>query len=160
LRSTSLRPQLVIAGKKGWLTDELFTYIESTKLGDRIRLTGYLGDDELRALYSACRSMVYPALYEGAGLPTLEAMACGAPVITTNTPAISEMAANKARLFSPSDFRALAQHIVELLTTPAARESMSREGIHHAARFTWERAARETMGVYRQALGKEARAVL
>ncbi len=151
LRSTSLRPQLVIAGKKGWLTDELFTYIESAKLGDRIHLTGYLGDDELRALYSSCRVMVYPALYEGAGLPTLEAMACGAPVITTSTPAISEMVGDKARLFSPADFRALAQHIIELLTTPAARESMSREGIHHAARFTWERAARETMDVYRLA---------
>jgi glycosyltransferase involved in cell wall biosynthesis len=151
LRSTTLRPQLVIAGKKGWLTDELFTYIESAKLGDRIHLTGYLGDDDLRALYSACRVMVYPALYEGAGLPTLEAMACGAPVITTNTPALSEMVGNKARLFAPADSGALARHIVELLTTPAARESMSRTGIDHAAGFTWERAARETLDVYRLA---------
>jgi glycosyltransferase involved in cell wall biosynthesis len=160
LRSTNLRPQLVIAGKKGWLTDELFTYIESAKLGDRIHLTGYLGDDELRALYSACGVMVYPALYEGAGLPTLEAMACGAPVVTTNTPAISEMVGDKARLFSPTDFRALAQHIVELLTTPAARESMSRAGIHHAARFSWERAARETLEIYQKALGIKAPAML
>jgi glycosyltransferase involved in cell wall biosynthesis len=160
LRSTNLRPQLVIAGKKGWLTDELFTYIESAKLGDRIHLTGYLGDDELRALYSACGVMVYPALYEGAGLPTLEAMACGAPVITTNTPAISEMVGDKARLFSPTDFRALAQHVVELLTTPAARESMSRAGIHHAARFSWERAARETLEIYQKALGIKAPAML
>ena len=151
LRSTTLRPQLVIAGKKGWLTDELFTYIESAKLGDRIRLTGYLGDDELRAVYSACSVMVYPALYEGAGLPTLEAMACGAPVITTNTPAIAEMVGDNAWLFSSQDFRALARHIVELLTTAAARESLSRAGIDHAAQFTWERAARETLEVYRQA---------
>jgi glycosyltransferase involved in cell wall biosynthesis len=95
--------------------------------------------------------MVYPALYEGAGLPTLEAMACGAPVITTNTPAISEMVGNKARRFAPADSGALARHIVELLTTPAARESMSRTGIDHAAGFTWERAARETLDVYRLA---------
>ena len=152
LRTTTLRPQLVIAGKKGWLTDELFTYIDSAKLGDRLRLTGYLSDAELRALYSACRIMVYPALYEGAGLPPLEAMACGAPVITTNTPAIAEMVADKARLFSPTDFRTLAKHIVELLTTPAIRESLGRAGITHAGRFTWERAARETLEVYRQAL--------
>ena len=152
LSSTTLRPQLVIAGKKGWLTDELFRYIDSAKLGDRLLLTGYLSDEELRALYSACRVMVYPALYEGAGLPPLEAMACGAPVITTNTPAIAEMVADKARLFSPADFRALAQHIVELLTTPAARESLARAGIPHAAGFTWERAARETQQVYRQAI--------
>jgi glycosyltransferase involved in cell wall biosynthesis len=160
LRSTTLRPQLVIAGKKGWLTDELFTYIESAKLGDHIRLTGYLDDDELRAVYSACKIMVYPALYEGAGLPTLEAMACGAPVITTNTPAIAEMVGDKVRLFSPTDFRALARHIVELLTTPAARESMSRAGIDHAAQFTWERAARETLEIYRRATGIMARAVV
>jgi glycosyltransferase involved in cell wall biosynthesis len=152
LRTTTLRPQLVIAGKKGWLTDELFDYIDSAKLGDRLRLTGYLGDDELRALYSASRVMVYPALYEGAGLPTLEAMACGAPVITTNTPAIAEMVGDKARLFAPADFRVLARHIVELLTTPALRESLSRAGIDHASQFTWERAARETLHVYQQAL--------
>ena len=160
LHSTPLRPQLVIAGKKGWLTDELFAYIDSAKLGDRLRLTGYLGDDELRALYSACRVMVYPALYEGAGLPALEAMACGAPVITTNTPAIAEMVGDNARLFSPADSRALAEHLVELLTTPALRESLSRAGITHAARFTWERAARETLAVYRQVTGNIAPAAL
>ena len=159
LRSTPLRPQLVIAGKKGWLTDELFTYIDAARLGDRLRLTGYLADDELRALYSACRVMVYPALYEGAGLPTLEAMACGAPVITTNTPAIVEMVGDHARLFAPADFRALTQHLVELLTTPAARESLSRTGMKHAAQFTWERAARETLAVYRRT-GNLARSVL
>jgi glycosyltransferase involved in cell wall biosynthesis len=159
LHSTPLRPQLVIAGKKGWLTDELFAYIDSAKLGDRLCLTGYLGDDELRALYSACKVMVYPALYEGAGLPTLEAMACGAPVITTNTPAIAEMVGDNARLFSPPDSRALAEHLVELLTTPALRESLSRAGINHAARFSWERAARETLAVYRQATGNIGRAV-
>jgi glycosyltransferase involved in cell wall biosynthesis len=154
LHSTALRPQLVIAGKKGWLTEELFTYIETAKLGDRILLTGYLDDDELRSVYSACRVMVYPALYEGAGLPTLEAMACGAPVITTNTPAIAEMVGDKARLFSPTDFRVLARQIVELLTTPAARESLSRAGINHASRFTWERAARETLEVYRLTMSR------
>jgi len=104
--------------------------------------------------------MVYPALYEGAGLPTLEAMACGAPVITTNTPAIVEMVGDHAHLFSPADSHALAQHLVELLTTPDARESLSRTGIKHAARFTWERAARETMEVYRHATGNLARSVL
>jgi glycosyltransferase involved in cell wall biosynthesis len=87
-------------------------------------------------------------------------MACGAPVITSNTPAIAEMVGDKARLFSPQDFRALARHIVELLTTPAARESLSRAGLDHAARFTWERAARETLEIYRQVTGKMARGVV
>jgi len=160
LRATTLRPQLVIAGKKGWLTDEVFAYIESAKLGNRLCLTGYLADDELRALYSACRVMVYPALYEGAGLPTLEAMACGAPVITTSTPAIVEMVGDKARLFSPADFSGLAEHLVELLTTPAAREALSRAGIEHAARFTWQRAAEETLKIYRGLTGGIAPTIL
>ena len=160
LRMTNLRPQLVIAGKQGWLTDELFAYIDQANLGDRLRLTGYLGDDDLRALYSACRVMVYPTLYEGAGLPALEAMACGAPVITTNTPAIVEMVGDNARLFAPADYSTLAQHLVELLTTPAARESLAHAGLQHAARFTWERAARETLAVYRRATGNLAQPVL
>ena len=153
LRSTTLRPQLVIAGKQGWLTDELFAYIDQANLGDRVRLTGYLGDEDLRALYSACRVMVYPTLYEGAGLPALEAMACGAPVITSSTPAMVEMVGDNARLFTPADSSELARHLVELLTTAAARESLSRAGLQHAARFTWERAARETLAVYRRATG-------
>ena len=160
LSATNLRPQLVIAGKRGWLSDELFAYIDHANFGDRLRLTGYLGDDDLRALYSACQVMVYPTLYEGAGLPTLEAMACGAPVVTTNTPAISEMVGNNARLFAPSDSRALAQHLVELLTTPAEREALSRAGLKHAAQFTWERAARETLAIYRYATGNLASTVL
>ena len=77
-------------------------------------------------------------------------MACGAPVITTNTPAIVEMVGDKARLFAPADFRGLAKQIIELLTNPAMRESLSRTGIEHAARFTWERAAHQTLEIYRQ----------
>jgi glycosyltransferase involved in cell wall biosynthesis len=83
-------------------------------------------------------------------------MACGAAVITTDTPAIVEMVGDKARLFSPADFRALAQQIVELLTNPRARESLSRAGIEHAARFTWERAAQETLKIYREITGNLA----
>jgi len=156
MRATTFRPQLVIAGKKGWLTEELFTYLESAKLGDRLRMTGYLADEELRALYSRCRVMVYPALYEGAGLPPLEAMACGAPVVTTDTPAISEMVGHGARLFPPPDYRLLARHLIELLTNKAARQSLASAGVNRAANFTWERAALETLEVYGEALKRRA----
>jgi glycosyltransferase involved in cell wall biosynthesis len=152
LRHTSLRPQLVIAGKKGWLTDELFSYIKEMDAGDRVRFIGYVSDDDLRALYSSCRLCVYPSLYEGFGLPTLEAMACGAPVITSRTPAVMETVGDAARLVSPRDSQALASTIVELLEDEKARFELSSEGLRRAAQFSWEKTARLTLEVYREAL--------
>jgi glycosyltransferase involved in cell wall biosynthesis len=152
LRTTALRPQLVIAGRKGWLTDELFAYIESSTLGDRLHMTGYVSDSDLRALYSSCRVMAFPALYEGSGLPPLEAMACGAPVVTSNTPAISEMVGEGARLIHPTDHQALAHNLVELLNDEGARAALGAAGFNRAADFTWERAARGTYEVYEEAI--------
>src|SRR5262245_18835598 len=88
-RQTALRPQLVLAGGEGWLMDETFSFIKEGS-EERLRLIGYLGDDALRALYSSCKAFVYPSLYEGFGLPPLEAMACGAPVIVGRVPALQE----------------------------------------------------------------------
>jgi glycosyltransferase involved in cell wall biosynthesis len=152
LRTTSLRPQLVIAGKKGWLVDELFSYIREMDAGDRVRFTGYVSDDDLRALYSSCSLCVYPSLYEGFGLPTLEAMACGAPVITSRTPAIMETVGDAARLVPPTDFQALAGAIVELLVDERARRDVSSKGLRRAAQFSWEKTARLTLEVYQEAL--------
>src|SRR5712691_8949121 len=90
VRHTSHRPQLVIAGAEGWLMDELMSFIRSSGISDRLRLTGYLTDEDLCALYSSCRVFVYPSLYEGFGLPPLEAMACGAPVIASNIATFQE----------------------------------------------------------------------
>jgi glycosyltransferase involved in cell wall biosynthesis len=156
LKSTELRPQLVLVGKKGWLTEELIHQIKSSSVRDRILMTGYLSDDDLRALYSSCSVMVYPALYEGAGLPPIEAMACGAPVITTDTPAIAEMVGAGALLFSPLDFRGLTLHLVELFTNKAAQTELARQGAIRAAEFTWETAARLTYGVYEDAIRIES----
>lgn len=153
-RNTHLRPQLVIAGNKGWLTEELFANVEQSGVRDRILMTGYLGDDDLRALYSTCAVMSYPALYEGAGLPPLEAMACGASVVTTSTAAIAEMVGNGARLVAPKDQLALAANIVELLTDAGARESLAALGQKRAAEFTWERTAGATHEIYLDAIAR------
>jgi len=153
-KNTQFRPQLVIAGQKGWLNEELFRYIDQSKVKNRLLMTGYLGDNELRALYSTCLLMNYPALYEGAGLPPLEAMACGAPVITTNTAAIAEMVGDGARLVFPRDYQVLAQSIVELLTDDQARQALAGLGKRRAAEFTWERAAVDTHNVYLNAIAK------
>jgi glycosyltransferase involved in cell wall biosynthesis len=152
LRTTHLRPQLVIAGKEGWLSNELFVYLRSAEMRERVHFTGYVSDDDLRALYSSCRAFVYPSLYEGFGLPLLEAMACGAPVITSRIPSIMETVAAAACLVSPTDFRELAESIVSVLLDAREREHRSLAGLRRAAEFSWERTASATLDVYREVL--------
>jgi glycosyltransferase involved in cell wall biosynthesis len=156
LRSSQLRPQLVIAGKKGWLVDELFSYLKEMDGKERVRFIGYVPDDSLSALYSSCSVCVYPSLYEGFGLPALEAMACGAPVITSRTPALMETVGGAARLVAPEDVGALARAIMELLSDEKARAELAAAGLRRAAAFSWEKTARMTMEVYREALRKRA----
>jgi len=152
VRQTSLCPQLVITGGEGWLMDETFSFIKHSGIGDRLRLTGYLGDAELRALYSSCRIFVYPSLYEGFGLPPLEAMACGAPVIAGRVAALQEVLGSAARLVDPLNVEALAGSIVELMENDEERRRLASNGPKHAARFSWEETARRTLGVYRELL--------
>ncbi len=151
LRTTSLNPQLVIAGKQGWLTDELFSCIKDCGVGDRLRFTGYISDEDLRALYSSCRVCIYPSLYEGFGLPPLEAMACGAPVITSRIQSIIETVGTAARVVTPTSVHALAESIVELLGSEKARQRLAIEGMQRASTFSWEKTARLTLDVYDEA---------
>ena len=144
----------MIAGPRGWLWDELFRYFEQTDVKERLLLTGYLGDEELRALYSSCAVMSFPALYEGAGLPPLEAMACGAPVVTSDARAVVEMIGDGARVVTAKDYGALASTLIELLTDASARTELVQRGTRRAAQFTWERAAEKTYDVYLEAIKK------
>jgi len=146
------RPQLVIAGQKGWLTDELFALIEGSGSSAQIHFTGYVSDADLAALYSSCRVCVYPSLYEGFGLPPLEAMSCGAPVITSRIPVIRETVGDAARLIEPTNVRELADAIVELWESEEERRRLSKLGRIRAAEFTWERTARLTLDVYSEVL--------
>ncbi|MGQ0761243.1 MAG: glycosyltransferase family 4 protein [Acidobacteriota bacterium] len=153
-RNTEHPPQLVMAGPKGWLTAEFDRAVAEADFGDRLRLIGYVGDDNLRALYSSCKAFVYPSLYEGFGLPPLEAMACGAPVIASRIAAHVETLGAHAHLVEATDESALAKVIVTLLEDPHERERLSRSGIEHAARFSWEKTAKLTLEVYEGLLTK------
>ena len=152
LRNTEHQPQLVIAGPKGWLTAEFDLAVAEANFGDRLRLIGYVGDEDLRALYSSCKAFVYPSLYEGFGLPPLEAMACGAPVIASRIAAHVETLGAHAHLFEPTDERALAKVIATLLENQNERNRVARSGIEHAARFTWEETAKLTLKTYAELL--------
>lgn len=148
--NTSLRPQLVIAGGEGWLMDETFSFIKNSSIGERLRLTGYLGDDDLGALYSSCRMFIYPSVYEGFGLPPLEAMACGAPVIASRIAALQENLGDAACFFEPMDVAGLAKSILELWADEPQRQELSFLGRQQAEKFSWERTARQTLEVYRE----------
>jgi glycosyltransferase involved in cell wall biosynthesis len=157
LRNTTPRPQLVIAGEKGWLTDELFDYVKVRDFGDRVRWTGYVSDDDLCTLYSACRAFIYPSIYEGFGLPPLEAMACGAPVISSSIPSIAEVLSDAALLVAPTDADALTKGIIDIWENKDQRRRLSEAGTARAAKFSWERTARETREVYETALGSKVK---
>lgn len=148
LRSTEHRPQLVLAGGKGWLFDEVFQLVEELGLQEQVKFTGYVHDDDLPALYSAAQAFVYPSLYEGFGLPPLEAMACGAPVITTNVTSLPEVVGQAGLTHAPEDTRALTQAMVTLLADVSARDHFRQAGLERAQLFSWERAARATQAVY------------
>jgi len=152
MRETELRPQLVIAGQKGWLTDELYTYVEKSTLKERVLFTGYITDDDLRCLYSACLVSVYPSLYEGFGFPPLEAMACGAPVITSRIPVIMETSEGASVLVNPTSVSELTSALVELLTSKDRRIQLRELGFKRAAEYTWKRTAQQTLDVYRKVL--------
>jgi len=157
----SVRPssqlRLVLAGGRGWLSEPLFELIERSPARGRVVLTGYVSDEQLRALYSACSAFVYPSLYEGFGLPPLEAMSCGAAIVAGRTPAVEEVTAGAARLFDPRDATALARTLLELLDHDDARRALSEAGLARAAHFSWERTARTTLDVYAEALKRSER---
>ncbi len=144
--------QLVIAGGAGWLSGPLFEALKNSPARDRIVLTDYLDDGDLRPLYASCRAFVYPSVYEGFGLPPLEAMACGAPVITSAVPALEETTGGAALLFDPRQPPELAKKIVHLLGDEDARNKLAEAGHRRAAEFSWERTASKTMEVYTSAL--------
>jgi glycosyltransferase involved in cell wall biosynthesis len=147
--------QLVIAGGRGWLTGSLLAAIEKSPARDHILLTDYLHDEDLCALYAACRAFIYPSIYEGFGLPPLEAMACGAPVIASRTPALTETTGGAALLFDSRNVGELTGEILELLDPISgenARQELSAAGQRRASEFSWERTARLTWSVYETAL--------
>ena len=153
MRTTARRPQLVVAGKVGWKQNNVLRSFEKSAFRDRIRLLGYVSDADLCALYSSCTAFIYPSIYEGFGLPPLEAMACGAPVIASAVPSVAN---SGARLISPTDVHELARSIAELISDVRTRESLSEAGLKHAAKFSWAETAMLTREVYQEALTRSA----
>jgi len=144
--------QLLVVGGRGWLDEPIFAAHARSGLGDAVRFLGTLDQDDLAVLYSHAGAFVLPSMYEGFGLPVVEAMACGAPVVCSNAGPLPEVAADAALLLSPEDPAAWAQAILAVLTDARLADAMRQKGFARAATFSWERAARSTRDVYREAL--------
>jgi glycosyltransferase involved in cell wall biosynthesis len=151
------RPQagyrLAIAGVRGWLDGPVFDLIRELRLADHLDFLGWPQPDELIWLYSACRLYLNPSLYEGFGLPVLEALACAAPALVADTSSLPEVAGDAALLIPPRDVAAWATAIAGLWADDGARGELARRGPAQAARFSWGRAARETLAIYRRVGG-------
>lgn len=149
LRPVTCALRLVFVGKRGWLYEGFFRRLRELGLEERVIFTGYIPDKDLPAVYSAADLFVFPSLYEGFGLPVLEAIACGTPVICSSTSSLPEVAGDAALLVDPRDVRALAGAMGRVLMDEHLTAELRARGIERARWFTWERAARETMEVYR-----------
>jgi len=143
------RHQLVIAGGKGWLYDEVFRTAERLNLGDRLRFAGFVADEDLPALYSAADLFAHPAHFEGFGLPPLEAMACGTPVVASDATSLPEVVGEGGLLLPPRDERAWAEALRRVATDRALHDRLAAQGLQQAARFSWAETARRTVEVYR-----------
>ena len=140
--------KLVIAGGKGWLYDDIFAEVKRLGLEGCVLFPGFVDDDDLPALYSAADMLAFPSIYEGFGLPILEAMACGTPVVTSATSSLPELAEDAALLVEPTDVDAIAAALHRLLQEADLRHRLVAAGFDQARKFTWEKAATQLLGIY------------
>lgn len=151
-RASGLDLRYAIAGGKGWLEAEMQHTIASTGMGDYVHLLGFVDDEDLPALYSGSRMLLMPSLYEGFGLPILEAMACGVPVIASNISSLPEVAGDAAILVDPNDTAALGDAMLAVETESTLREQLIQKGYRQAEKFSWRRSAAQLLSVYRSLL--------
>jgi len=136
---------LVLAGRPGWLSSPILA--QAREHAPFVRLLDYVPDEDLAGLYSGARAFVFPSLYEGFGFPVLEAMACGTPVICSNTSSLPELAGDAALLVDPTDTEALAAAVIRVLSEPDLRAALVEKGFEQVKKFSWARAAEETLAV-------------
>ena len=149
-----LEHQLVIVGRLGWMYQNVFEQVESLALQENVHFAGFIPRQDLPMVYNLADLFVYPSVYEGFGLPVLEAMACGTPVVTSNVSAMPEIVGEAGILLRPNDRAAFTQAMVRLLSGTSERFELSKQGITRSAQFTWKRTATDTLEVYRHLLGK------
>lgn len=143
---------LVLAGGSGWMEDDLDDFIRDLGLGESVRVLGYVTDEDLGWLYHNCYCFVYPSLYEGFGLPVLEAMSLGAPVITSKTTSLPEVGGDAAWYVDPYQEEELVQAFMKFETDEGYRAEMRRSALNQAKKFSWEVSALKVLEIYRRVI--------
>ncbi len=146
--------RLMIVGRRGWLSPPIEQRAIELGIADRVEYCGYVEDAHLPQLYAGATAFVFPSLYEGFGMPVLEAMAAGVPVLTSNTSALPEVSGDAALLVDPSNTQAIAENLVRIANDPTLRHDLIERGLAHVQAFTWESCALSTMAVFQQAIAQ------
>jgi glycosyltransferase involved in cell wall biosynthesis len=141
--------QFVLVGGSGWKNQSFYDEVRKLGIEDRLVFTGYVPEDDLPTLYQGAEVFVYPSVYEGFGLPVLEAMASGTPVITSNTTSLPEVAGDAALLVEPTNVAQILKAMEALAGSTALRRALREKGLAQSRRFSWEKTACETLEVYR-----------
>jgi glycosyltransferase involved in cell wall biosynthesis len=147
---------LILAGWQGWGDKKWKQLIADPKLHRRIFFAGHVDDETLACLYTGASAFVFPSLYEGFGLPILEAMACGCPVICSNAASLPEVAGDAAFQLDPTDAEGLAHALDSVLTDSTLRRSMIQKGIERAQQFSWKETAAKTLEVFTRVAGDKS----
>jgi glycosyltransferase involved in cell wall biosynthesis len=148
--------QFVLVGGSGWKNESFYDQLRKLGIEDRLVFTGYVPEDDLPSLYQGAEVFVYPSVYEGFGLPVLEAMASGTPVITSNTTSLPEVAGDAALLVEPTDVVQIFKAMDALAGSADLRQALKEKGRFQSKCFSWEKTARETLEVYRRVYGRVA----
>jgi glycosyltransferase involved in cell wall biosynthesis len=150
-------PRFVLVGERGWKYEEILREAARPELAGRVHFLGYVAEELLPLLYTHATALVYPSLYEGFGLPVVEAMACGTPVLTSRSSSLAEVAAEAALLVDPADETALCEAMRALAQDADLRGRLAASGLGRAREFSWQRTGTETVAAYRAALEAPAR---
>jgi glycosyltransferase involved in cell wall biosynthesis len=145
---------LVIAGRKGWGVEGILADVERLGLAERVHFPDFVADDDLPALYSAASLFAYPSLYEGFGLPVLEAMACGTPVVASKRSSLPEVVGEAGLLVDPLDVTAIADAMAQVLADEDLHQRLSQSGHRQAAKFNWGETAAKLVELYQELLMK------
>lgn len=142
--------QLVLVGPEGWMTASFHQTLRDLNLGDRVRLTGFVSDAELGGWYSGADAFVFPSIYEGFGLPAVEAMTCGAPILASDASCFPDVIGNAGILVPPTNFEGWADALLRLVLDRELNEAFRRRSLAHGETYAWERTAAETLAIYRE----------
>jgi glycosyltransferase involved in cell wall biosynthesis len=145
--------QMVIIGNSGWGNLNLSSIIKQYNIDSEVIITGYIDKDELNAFYSGAEVFVFPSLYEGFGLPILEAMSCGCPVITSNSSSMPEVANNAAILVDSGDGSEIKNALYSVLNNPDLRKTLRNKGFENVDKFSWENASRQAVSLFEKTVG-------